>query len=365
MTAKRRPGKGHPRSKARATKTRRGLDRSRLRATAPAPLSVAEARSVVRAQVAATAPARKESQRSLVRLARERRRLEAQRRTELCERRRAYDEAYALLSRRGVQAEAGVGPSALAAAPVRDPLRILAEGDSWFEYPVPRFGGGIVPRLARRLGVPIHSLAHAGDEVRFMLGVRQRRELAVELERMSALGTPYDVLLFSGGGNDVVDDPMCLWIRPWDVALSPAQHVHTERFDAVLQVVRAGYEDLIAIRNALSPGTRLLLHAYDFAIPDGRDVCWYGPWLQPTFCDRAFPTVVAGAGAVREMLTRFRGMLEEIALADPDRVTLVETQGTLGEADWHNELHPSKGGFDAIVERFHAKLGELYPGRLP
>lgn len=35
------------------------------------------------------------------------------------------------------------GPAAAGFAP----LQILAEGDSWFDYPVPLFGGGIIPRL--------------------------------------------------------------------------------------------------------------------------------------------------------------------------------------------------------------------------
>ena len=49
------------------------------------------------------------------------------------------------------------------------PLQIFAEGDLWFDYPVPFFGGGIIPRLENRLGVPILNLAKAGDEVRYML----------------------------------------------------------------------------------------------------------------------------------------------------------------------------------------------------
>jgi hypothetical protein len=54
------------------------------------------------------------------------------------------------------------------------PLQIFAEADSWFDYPVPFFGGGIIPRLENRLGVPILNLAKAGDEVRCMLGVEER-----------------------------------------------------------------------------------------------------------------------------------------------------------------------------------------------
>ena len=46
------------------------------------------------------------------------------------------------------------------------PLQIFAEGDSWFDYPPFFIKGGLIPRLQKRLGVPILNLAKAGDEVR-------------------------------------------------------------------------------------------------------------------------------------------------------------------------------------------------------
>lgn len=102
----------------------------------------------------------------------------------------------------------------------------MAEGDSWFDYPVPLFGGGIVSRLERRLGVPILNLAKAGDEVRYMLGVKERKELIAQLTRGCPAGGAWDVLLFSGGGNDIVDNPMVLWIKDFDASLPLADAAH-------------------------------------------------------------------------------------------------------------------------------------------
>ena len=154
----------------------------------------------------------------------------------------------------------------------------------------PFFGGGIIPRLENRLGVPILNLAKAGDEVRYMLGVEERKLLTEHLSNGCPAGGPWDVLLFSGGGNDIVDNPMALWIKDWNPAVPPADHIHQSRFDTALALVRAGYEDLIALRDKLSPGTHLVFHGYDFAIPDGRGICHFGPWLKPTFDLRKFPT---------------------------------------------------------------------------
>lgn len=204
-----------------------------------------------------------------------------------------YKDVMTLLERHGVRKAAsgtsGGRKTVRRAGAVAKPLRVMAEGDSWFEYPIPLFGGGIVPRLQKRLGVPILNLAGAGDEVRFMLGVEQRKRLIRALTQGSPAGGSWDVVLFSGGGNDITDNPMALWIRDYVHQRPPASLIHQPRFDAALAMVRAGYEDLIALPDNLSASTQLIFHGYDFALPDGRGVCGHGPWLKPTFDLRGFP----------------------------------------------------------------------------
>ena len=71
--------------------------------------------------------------------------------------------------------------------------------------------------------------------------------------------------------------------------MPPANQINQPRFNNAMALVRAGYEDLIVLRDQLSPGTHLIFQDYDFAIPDGRGVCGFGPWLKPTFDLRRFP----------------------------------------------------------------------------
>ena len=160
---------------------------------------------------------------------------------------------------------------------------------------------------------------------------------------------------------------MALWVRDFDPAAPPAALVHQPRFDVALALVRAGYEDLIELRNQLSPGTHLFFHAYDFAMPDGRGVCHSGPWLKPTFALRGFPADGATAFAVmKEMLRQFAAMLQGLALGHVG-VTVINGQGTLApvKASWHNELHPSRAGFDAFAVLFRDALRAQFPARLP
>lgn len=305
----------------------------------------------------------------------ERKKLELKRQQEIKRRIQEYKEILEIMKQRGVKGLSPKPPKAgrrrapgapvVKGAPAAQPLQVFAEGDSWFDYPFPLFGGGIIKRLQDMLGVPILNLAKAGDEVRFMLGVEERRILARQLTDGCPAGGPWDALLFSGGGNDIVANPMALWVRDFDPALPPKDLIHQSRFKAALELVRAGYEDLISLRDALSPGTHVIFHAYDFAIPDGRGICFMGPWLKPTLDLRKFP---AGSPArfevVKAMLKQFAELL--LSLERPNSVTFINSQGTLtpNTSSWHNELHPSKEGFKKFATLFHTKLKALFPGRV-
>jgi hypothetical protein len=160
---------------------------------------------------------------------------------------------------------------------------------------------------------------------------------------------------------------MALWVRDHDSGKTPQQLIHQPRFDAALALVRAGYEDLIAMRDEHSPTTHLVFHTYDFALPSGDGVCFFGPWLRPTFKLRGFPSFGPASDAalvVREMLQQFAAMLASLPGA---RIKVIDGQGTLPNvrASWHNELHPSAKGFDDFAARFHAELKAIFPGRVP
>ena len=238
------------------------------------------------------------------------------------------------------------------------PLRILAEGDSWFEYPVPGGGGGVIVQLKDLIHLKILNMAHHGDEVRQMLALSQREEI---LKRLTDSEITFDALLFSGGGNDLVGDQFVLWLRDSQPGVPPEDLLDGPRVEAALGVVEAGYRDLITMRDQHSPNTRIFFHGYDFPRVTGKGVCGVGPWLKPSLDFRGIHDPEAQFRVVRALLLRFASMLQSLA-APPKNVFYVQTQGTLNpDADWANEIHPTAGGFKKIAQRFRTALKAQFP----
>ncbi len=256
---------------------------------------------------------------------------------------------------------------ALAAAPgAPRSLNLFADGDSWFDYPLPALARNDVITSIGNHGGPqplILNLAHYGDEARDNLGVEQRQRIQDNLK--DADNGIFDAILFSGGGNDTVGNQFCLWLQNYADGMTPAQGINGPRLDAVLGVVRSAYEDLITVRNQFAPQCPLFIHAYDFAIPSGVGVCddIIGPWLKPSLDYRGWTDKPTATQVVKEFLLKFRSTLTQIAAAHQN-VVFVETQGTLAADDWANELHPTPPGFDKIATKFLAALRTVFPGRI-
>ena len=60
------------------------------------------------------------------------------------------------------------------------------------------------------------------------------------------------------------------------------------------------------------------------------------------------------------LLDRFAQMLQKLEQTY-QRFYHVRTQGTLGEDEWGDEIHPTKGGFEKIATKIQAAVCEEFP----
>lgn len=182
----------------------------------------------------------------------------------------------------------------------------------------------------------------------------------------------YSAVLISGAGNDAVDYKLGLK-KNCAKAQTPEECIDDVAMDALMGRLGTALGALIhqvwraAGKQGLHPA--VVLHSYDYPIPDGRGfkleaLKITGPWLAPAMDERQVPK----DPDLRRKTCRI--LIDHLAaefaqFVDPvKRIYLVDSRGCLVSPnyldDWDNELHPTRQGFQRIVnERWIDTLKEL------
>lgn len=250
------------------------------------------------------------------------------------------------------------------------PLVLFAQGDSWFDYPLdgnrPSLADTDIIAQLRGLGTQnplILNIAHYGDtSIQQMSLPKKERmiEIFADKGNWGEQGKP-DAILFSAGGDDIAGNQFTIFLN--DKA-DHAQGLDTQRFTEALGMVKAAYRDLFEFRDRYAPGVPIFGHCYDFPIPNGSHPLCIGPWLKPSLHYEHWYGLDDGRAICREALLGFRTALQDLA-ADPSNLFfLIDTQGTLTDTGWANELHPFPAGFKALAEKFVSALRHQFAERI-
>lgn len=238
---------------------------------------------------------------------------------------------------------------------------IIATGDSWFDYPlILGTSGGVIDHLEDICGYSILNLAHHGDTVETTMGLAKRQILARNLTKAK-----FDLILVSGGGDDIVGDQACLWIAQNDGSMLPENAVDMMRLSDILGVIEAGYNDLFDMRDELAPDAWIVGHEYDFPQPQDKGVCGMGPWMYPGLMYRGWTKPEDQRTIAHVIMLAFGRMLADLVEEQTSlgkKFLVVPTQGVLDiDVDWANEIHATDVGFGKIAGAFNDSLAEILP----
>ena len=278
-------------------------------------------------------------------------------------------------------------PLAAAATPASAPVSataqtagyLLAVGDSWFDYPI----HDILTRLDDNYGYNIESSAHRGDPIEAMVSrVGQLDKFARCMDKIVALGATPKAILVSGGGDDIAGKEFGMLIN--NIDLQPIPGWNDQILAGVIDTrVAAAYRLMLLSINSLCQKSLgrtfpILVHGYDYPVPDGRGFLgggWLlpGPWLKPGFDEKLFGDVNVTTQMMTTIIDRFNTMLQNL-VREPDfrNVTYINLRNTLPNAQanykdwWANEIHPNAGGafggqdgWGAVAAKFQAVLAKL------
>ncbi len=273
---------------------------------------------------------------------------------------------------------AAVAPTSISTA-AQTAGYLLAVGDSWFDYPL----HDILTRLDDNYGYNIESSAHRGDPIEAMVSrVGQLDKFARCMDKITSVGATPKAILVSGGGDDIAGQEFGMLIN--NIDLQPIPGWNDQIIAGVIDTrIAAAYRLMILSINSLCQKNLgrtfpILVHGYDYPVPDGRGFLGGGgllpgPWLKPGFDEKLFSDINVTTQMMTTIIDRFNTMLHNL-VQEPGfgNVTYIDLRKTLSNAPatyknwWANEIHPTAGGifggqdgWGAVAAKFQAVLATL------
>lgn len=222
-------------------------------------------------------------------------------------------------------------------------LRIVSEGDSWFQYPL--LLNDVVDQLSIDDDKAILSLGAAGDTLEAMTN---RAEYFDAISNIKA-----DVYIFSAGGNDLLGGGnLASYLKNYSPGARPKDLIKRKLLKRKFDHLFSAYEEMISEIVSLHPQIKILSHGYDVPHPKNG-----GKWIGSSLAKKNIPLNI-GREIVRLILVEFNYRLAELEWGF-SQYTHVDLMGKIG-GDWHDELHPSDDGFRNAADRFRRKIEQAF-----
>lgn len=257
---------------------------------------------------------------------------------------------------------------------------VLAEGDSWFHIT----GAKLLKPRNLLDGVSFNdqytllaSMAMSGDVI-FRIAQRFKNQLFYD-----ALQQPWNMILLSAGGNDLIDALSELGhYKIADRTLSIIQRnpngtnykdfINEEDLTLLLETVFSSYYHISEyVKTTANRNTPIVLHTYDYPTPNDAPAKFLGtkgPWLYRALCEKTGKNVPEKYwnDISNYCFDRLADTL--LALNKLPNFTVVKTKGTLKRAepdqkgesnDWRNEIHPNGDGFEKLSKKINEEIAKV------
>jgi lysophospholipase L1-like esterase len=236
--------------------------------------------------------------------------------------------------------------------------RVLAQGDSWFCYPHEALPFDAPKDCIWQLGREFAVADMAVPGARTWQYVDTARFEAV-LDQLDAL--KIDVLLLSGGGNDLVRDRNLARILPGGDR--PLEQYLGKAFRDIAHASVDNLERLASAALRRRPALKIVFSAYGYAFPTPKGV-WFGEPMTAIGIPAAKQKLIAD-----KMLERYAAALADMArrldIGFGDGAPTVVVANTLdavpNRKDWFDELHPTTDGFAAVAAELRKAVLKVHP----
>lgn len=240
---------------------------------------------------------------------------------------------------------------------------ILAEGDSWFTIAGIPTSNLLFSFRFKKLTM-IVNCAMPGDTIKHISEIEGNHNFRTAL---SPDGYNWDLILLSGGGNDLIDAAGKLMLsrnsRGSKSMKKAKDYCDGDKLQELISNIQEGFRRLVNLRDSDGSPARkkpIVVHTYDYAVPRNSPARFFsvpllGPWLYTAVVNAEIPKKdwIKVSNYLMDQLAE--GILE---LKHLDNFHVVDTRNTLKRAalgttgdngDWLNEIHPNPDGYKKLA----------------
>ncbi len=247
---------------------------------------------------------------------------------------------------------------------------ILAEGDSWFEFPF--FIREITDQIIKKKrDYALYSLAYAGD---WMANILYEQEY---IEMLSLIQP--DVFLISGGGNDLLGDMrLAKLLKPRNSNPKLEENVFSKmdkdeknifvksclnkNYYRLIRLLEFNYRYLfysIEVKSSKFKKLQIITQGYYYVIPSSKrginpilHFLKNGHWLEEPLTLRGYVDMDEKKAIVCYLIDELNQMLIRVG-KDYKNVHHIDLRGVVNpNKGWHDELHPNSRSFEKIAELY-------------
>lgn len=254
-------------------------------------------------------------------------------------------------------------------------LTIVAEGDSWFDYPLKK---DIIDYLIHD-GFAIKNLANAGDTLENMVYGTLYKKVPKDKVNITHPGPESlqatllaiktlkpKIVLFSAGGNDIVGSEMINYLN--HKHSNPSSLVNEVILEEKLRQMEKAIEFFIASVHRTDKDAHIIMDGYDYAKVNGKGYRFLfvkyirGPWIQPAMGAKAITDPADQRDIIRYLVNAYNYMLAELD-KKYDYFHHIDLRGTFPkDNEWDNEIHLKNKGYRKIADIYREKIEEVLGG---
>ncbi|RRA99874.1 caspase family protein [Larkinella rosea] len=228
-----------------------------------------------------------------------------------------------------------------------DRVRLVSEGDSWFQHPLVT---DTIDHLSRAFAV--YCVAAAGDTL---------RNYQKSGEYLDAIDDQKPAMfLISGGGNDILGEQFRTFLQDKpDLSQPPGQNPRrflNDRVFAELDALRDIYKAMFGHLKVHKPKLQILVHGYDYVIPlSVTDKGWLGRYM----IEKGIKNQQDRFAIIQFILDEFNARIQAVAAGFTETVSYIDLRKTVRPDQWYDEIHPNDDGFQQVAMKFMNRINEL------